>query len=206
MLEHALPLAPMRLQLERISAIGGDNALDQKQELNRFLADVERHAFRIARFGVRDADEALDIVQDAMIQLVKRYANRDADEWRPLFYRILGNRIKDWHRRHKVRARVMVWWGRGASEEDAADPVERAPGAAASEPQEQAIVDEALGALEEAVASLPPRQQQAFLLRTMESLDVAQTAKAMGCSAGSVKTHYSRAVHSLREKLGDYWS
>jgi RNA polymerase sigma-70 factor (ECF subfamily) len=180
-------------------------ALEQRRQLDQFLAEVERRALRIAEIAVRDRDEALDLVQEAMIKLARNYASRDRNEWTPLFYRILQNGIRDWHRRQKVRNRVMVWFGRGGHEEDDYDPVASAPDPAARPPAEELQVSEAMQRLEQAVGELPARQREAFMLRTFEGLDVAGTAMAMGCSEGSVKTHYSRAIHALREQLGDVW-
>ena len=181
----------------------GTRALQQEQQLNRFLAEVERRALRIAEIGVRDRDEALDLVQDAMIKLARKYADRDTAEWPPLFYRILQNGIRDWHRRQAVRNRVMVWFGRGKSD-DEYDPIAAAPDPIGRAPDQELSNDEAMQSLEAAVHALPARQREAFMLRTFEGLDVAGTAVAMGCSEGSVKTHYSRAIHSLRDTLGDY--
>jgi RNA polymerase sigma-70 factor (ECF subfamily) len=180
--------------------------LDHSRELDRFLASVERRAFKIAQIAIRDIDEALDIVQDAMLQLARRYAARPSEEWKPLFYRILNNRIRDCQRRRMVRSRVMAWLpARFADDEEAADPIESAAGNELA-PAERVQVDETLQALEQALGDLPRRQQQAFLLRNLEGLDVAATAAAMGCSEGTVKTHYFRAVQTLRERLGEFWS
>lgn len=184
----------------------GADALQREQQLNRFLAEVERRALRIAEIAVRDRDEALDLVQEAMIKLVRNYSDRPDNEWAPLFYRILQNGIRDWHRRQKVRNRVMVWFGKGGTGEDDYDVTAQAPDPAGRTPEAQLQTTEALRRLEDTVHELPARQREAFMLRTFEGLDVAGTATAMGCSEGSVKTHYSRAVHTLREKLGDYWS
>jgi RNA polymerase sigma-70 factor (ECF subfamily) len=174
--------------------------------LNRFLAGVEARAFRMARIALRHDEDALDAVQDAMLRLAQRYASRDPAEWPALFYRILQNRVRDLQRRRMVRNRVMAMlpWRRDA-EDLAGDPVAEAadhsPGPAA-----QVEGGEMLAALEAALHELPARQREAFLLRTVEGLDVAGTAAAMGCSDGSVKTHYFRALQALRGKLGDQWA
>ena len=182
----------------------GTRALQQEQQLNRFLAEVERRALRIAEIGVRNRDDALDLVQDAMIKLVRKYGDRPSTEWAPLFYRILQNGVRDWHRRQAVRNRVMVWFGRGTSGDDEFDPIAAAPDPIGRSPDEELENSEAMVSLEAAVHTLPARQREAFMLRTFERLDVAGTAIAMGCSQGSVKTHYSRAIHSLRETLGEH--
>ena len=178
--------------------------LQKQQQLNRFLAEVERRALRIAEIGVRDRDEALDLVQDAMIKLAKNYADRDAGEWTPLFYRILQNGVRDWHRRQAVRNRVMTWFGKSADDNDY-DVVASAPDPVGRTPDEELQNEEAMTSLESAVCALPLRQREAFMLRTFEGLDVAATAQAMSVSEGSVKTHYSRAVHTLRKALGEHW-
>jgi RNA polymerase sigma-70 factor (ECF subfamily) len=183
----------------------GAMALQRERQLNSFLAEVERRALRIAEISVRDRDEALDLVQDAMIKLARNYAERPEGEWTPLFYRILQNGVRDWHRRQKVRNRVMVWFGRSSAAEDDYDVTANAPDPSGRAPDEQLENHEAMQRLEVSMHELPARQREAFMLRTFEGLDVAGTAVAMGCSEGSVKTHYSRAVHSLRDKLGDHW-
>jgi len=179
-----------------------DGRLETGTKMDGFLREVETRAFRIAVVSTRDAGEALDIVQDAMISLARRYADRSIDEWRPLFYRILKNRIRDWQRRRIVRGRVMSFFGGQESEEY--DPIAQAPGPASENPSEALARSDAMDALEQALGELPRRQREAFILRNFEGLDVAETATAMGCSDGSVKTHYSRAVHRLREMLGDH--
>jgi RNA polymerase sigma-70 factor (ECF subfamily) len=186
------------------SCRGRAETLDQTQALGRFLAGIERRAFRMAQIATGDADEALDLVQDAMLKLAERYASRGESEWTPLFYRILKSRILDWHRRNKVRNRWRAWFG-GPDEKDQDDPLEAVPDATAPDPSRLVAHKRAAQALEEALRKLPFRQQQAFLLRAWEELDVAETAQVMGCSEGSVKTHYSRAVHTLRQRLGDHW-
>jgi RNA polymerase sigma-70 factor (ECF subfamily) len=177
----------------------------RSRALNQFLAGVELKAFKIAQAGLRHEDDAHDAVQDAMLQLARAYANRPPEEWRPLFYRILENRIRDMQRRRTVRGRVIAWLPfRGDEDDDELDPIAQAP-SPELQPAQRLELDQAIGALEKALGELPRRQQQAFLLRALEGLDVAATAVAMGCSQGSVKTHYFRAVQALRAQLGDLY-
>lgn len=183
----------------------GTKTLQRERQLNQFLAEVERRALRFAEIAVRDRDEALDLVQDAMIKLARKYVDKPTHEWAPLFYRILQNGVRDWHRRQMVRNRVMVWFGGAAGGDDDYDVVAQAPDPAGRTPERDLQSHEAMRGLEAAIHKLPPRQREAFMLRTFEGLDVAGTATAMGCSQGSVKTHYFRAIHSLREQLGEHW-
>lgn len=191
------------------AAFRGDTLLNDTTEsksraLNRFLAGVEVRAYRIALAGLRHQDDALDAVQDAMLQLARAYSDRTEEEWRPLFYRILENRIRDMQRRRTVRGRVMAWLPlRREDDDEDPDPVAQAP-ATDLQPDARLSMDEAMAALDGALQLLPERQRQAFLLRNLEGLDVAQTASAMKCSEGSVKTHYFRAVKALRGKLGEF--
>jgi len=173
------------------------------QALERFLAGVERRAFRIARMATGNDADALDLVQDAMIRLARSYGARPEAEWLPLFHRILTNGIRDFSRRRRVRQSVMAWWpGRQDAEDAGADPLETAvdPGGG---PRERLEAEQMMAALEAGLAALPARQREAFVLRALEGLDVAATAVAMGCAEGSVKTHYFRAVHALKERLGE---
>jgi RNA polymerase sigma-70 factor, ECF subfamily len=195
--ELALSIARREAGLDR------EEALDSGAEIDAFLRQVEARAYRIALVNIRDRDEALDIVQDAMIRLVRRYADRPSAEWPPLFYRILQNRIRDIQRRRTVRSRVLSFFG-GTASEDEHDPIVEAPAPRSEDPLEQVRADDAMQALERALAILPARQREAFTLRNFEGLDVAQTAVAMECTEGSVKTHYSRAVHRLRELMAEH--
>jgi RNA polymerase sigma-70 factor (ECF subfamily) len=197
----AIPARPIA---GRVGLGQEESTLDSSRELDAFLASVEKSAFHIARLATRDGDEALDIVQESMIKLVKKYASRPPAEWKPLFYRILNNRVIDWHRRRTVRGRVMVLFT--GNRDDEHDVIAEAPDPHARTPLDQLGTHDAMTALSQALGELPRRQREAFLLRNLEGLNVAETATAMGCSAGSVKTHYSRAVHRLRDLLGDHWS
>lgn len=178
--------------------------LDQTRALDRFLAGIERRAFRVAHIATGDVDEAMDLVQDSMLKLVQRYGMREEAEWGPLFHTILQSRIRDWYRRRKVRNRWRQWFGPGQDEDDQEDPIQTVADQNQLPSDERMALNQATAALEQALRALPLRQQQAFLLRAWEELDVSQTARAMGCSEGSVKTHYFRAVQTLRKVLGDH--
>jgi RNA polymerase sigma-70 factor (ECF subfamily) len=171
--------------------------------LDVFLAQVERRAYRMALLATRRSADALDIVQDAMLQLVQHYRTRAHDEWPLLFQRILQNRILDWHRQ-QTRQRRWFWQG-GSSDLDAAteteDPLAYIEDERSGNPAELLAVASDIERVLVALEQLPLRQQQAFLLRAWEGMDVAETASAMQCSTGSVKTHYFRALQTLRALL-----
>jgi RNA polymerase sigma-70 factor (ECF subfamily) len=186
----------------------GGGELASRSELSVFLAGVERRAFKQAVFAVRDEEAALDIVQDAMLRLSERYGGRAAEELAPLFQRILQNAIRDWFRRQKVRSlwtTLLSSLSPGRGEDDDRDPLETLQEAGDSNreegPQDRLERSQVIEIIEQEVSKLPARQREAFLMRYWEELDVAETAKAMGCSEGSVKTHCSRATHALAAAL-----
>jgi RNA polymerase sigma-70 factor (ECF subfamily) len=156
---------------------------------------------------VREEEAALDIVQDAMLRLSERYGDRAAAELPPLFQRILQNAIRDWFRRQKVRSLWVTLFSSlnpGRAEDDEQDPLETLQAADASgagAPAERLERSQVIEIIEEEISRLPQRQREAFLMRYWEELDVAETARAMGCSEGSVKTHCSRAAHALATAL-----
>ncbi len=185
-----------------------DPQLATLQEISAFLAEVERRAFKQAMFAVRDEDSALDVVQDAMLKLTEKYSGKPAAELPMLFQRILQNTIHDHFRRRKVRltwTTVLSSLGKGDEKDEDFDPLETLPAKsdsnATADPAAQLEQVQIVGIVEEALSRLPARQREAFLLRYWEELDVAETAAAMGCSEGSVKTHCSRAVHALAAML-----
>jgi RNA polymerase sigma-70 factor (ECF subfamily) len=185
-------------------AVGGDG-LDTNQALNRFLAGVERRALRMAAISLGNLDDALDLVQDAMMKLATRYSSRPEDEWGPLFNRILQNCITDWHRRSRIRERWRRFVGGQDSHNELDDSLDAFPDNRQQASPERLQQADAVACLEQAIHQLSLRQQQAFMLRLWEGLSVEETAQAMGCSQGSVKTHYARAVTALREKLEEHW-
>jgi RNA polymerase sigma-70 factor, ECF subfamily len=159
-------------------------------------------------YAVRDDEAALDIVQDAMLRLAERYGDAPMQELPPLFQRILQNAIRDWFRRQKVRALWMTQLSSlsgaqaGDDDHDPLDTLQPADGSnTPASPGERLEQSQALEIIEQEISRLPPRQREAFMLRYWEELDVAETALAMGCSEGSVKTHCSRAAHALAEAL-----
>lgn len=179
------------------------NARETPATLDAFLAQVERRAFRMAEMQLRQREDAMDAVQDAMLRLVKHYRERPATEWPPLFWGILRRRIVDLQRRRKVRSIVVGWLGGGRDDDGdelpAWEPADQGPGPLDLLQDAKSYADMA-----GAVKQLPQRQREAFMLRMLEGLDVAETAQAMGCSEGSVKTHLSRAMHHLRDQLEDW--
>jgi RNA polymerase sigma-70 factor, ECF subfamily len=159
-------------------------------------------------FAVRDEDAALDVVQDAMLKLTEKYSGKPLAELPMLFQRILQNTIHDHFRRQKVRSTwttLLSAFGQKDDKDDDFDLLETLPARsdsnAAADPARQLEQSQIVAIIEQSLARLPARQRQAFLLRYWEELDVAEAAKAMGCSQGSVKTHCSRAVHALAETL-----
>lgn len=185
--------------LEAVPAPLTEPARPVAATMEAFLASVERRAWRVAEIALHDSDEALDAVQDAMMRLVRHYSGKPAEEWPPLFWGILRRRITDLQRRRTVRNRILVWTGR-ATNDDEDLPAWEAPDLG-PDPARALASRQAHAAMSKAIRALPRRQQQAFMLRVLEGLDVADTAKAMGCSAGSVKTHLSRAMDALRTQL-----
>lgn len=173
------------------------------KELADFLAGVERRAFKQAVFSLRDEHLALDIVQDAMLKLSEKYSDRPTTEFPMLFQRILQNVIRDFFRRQKVRSAWVTPLGAlfGSDNDEDNDPLDTLEvdnnSKIASRPLEQLEQKQVIDIIEQSITTLPLRQRQAFMLRYWEELDVAETAKIMGCSEGSVKTHCSRATHAL---------
>lgn len=183
------------------------HALATDKELSDFLKSVEKRAFKRTVYAVRSDDAALDIVQDAMIRLSEKYADRPPAELPLVFQRILSNATMDWFRREKVRSAVMQNLSdfEGSDEDgdfDLLEALHALEDTLGTESASDAVSRaQILQLIDTEVAGLPARQREAFLLRYWEEFDVAETAEVMGCSAGSVKTHCSRAVHALAKAL-----
>ncbi len=189
-----------------LKAFSEETTLASPQQLSSFLESVERRAFKQAIFAVHDEEAALDIVQDAMLKLAEKYGDRPDEEFPMLFQRILQNTIRDYYRRSKVRSMWTTLLSAFSSDDDEdSDPLETL---AADEddnglrtPEATLLQSQTLEVIEEEIKKLPARQREAFLMRYWEDMDVAETAAAMGCSEGSVKTHCSRATHALAAAL-----
>ena len=175
------------------------------QELSVFLRDVERRAFKQTVYAVRDEHAALDIVQDSMLKLAEKYPDKPVTEYPMLFQRILQNTMRDFWRRQKVRnlwTTLLSSFGAGQDGEEDHDPLDTIDVEDESvNPMAQLEQSQTMKIIEKAIERLPARQREAFILRYWEDMDVAETAEVMGCSQGSVKTHCSRAVHTLAALL-----
>lgn len=192
-----MPLAGTVLYTVRDRLTKRDCVDSKHQALDVFLAEIERQAFRMAEIATRNPDDALDIVQDAMIKLVEKYSDKPHNEWRPLFFTILNSRITDYHRKSTLTGRLFRWLGRD-DEFDALDNV-----AVSAGPAEILAEFVTLEKLLDGLENLSVRQKQVFMLRTWQGFSVADTAKILGCSEGSVKTHLSRATESLMSAVNE---
>ena len=179
-----------------------------EKELSDFLASVERRAFKQTVFSVHKDEAALDIVQDAMIKLAQKYGDKPASEFPMLFQRILQNTITDYFRKEKIRntrVGLLSEIARPSLEDNDYDILETYVSEAGTDMAESSAEQyervQVLEIIEEEIQKLPARQREAFLMRYWYDMDVADTAKAMSCSEGSVKTHCSRAIHALSKAL-----
>ena len=171
------------------------------------MRGVEKRAFKRSMYHVRNQESALDIVQDSMMKLAQHYGHKPVEELPMLFQRILSNSTLDWFRRQKTQKALFTHLGDFESSEDGAEfdlletLLQDNALDHADNPQSQAERAQTLHTIEEEIQDLPARQREAFLMRYWEDMDVAETAQAMGCSEGSVKTHCSRATHALAQAL-----
>lgn len=192
-----------------------DATADTPAGLEGFLAGVEQRAYRIARAALWDHEQALDVVQDSMLKLVEKYSGRAESEWPALFFTILSNRINDVRRWRRVRentARVLSVFGIGGGDSDD-EETERLRATTQGEPLAANLSPDAAlharrqrAAIDAAVAQLPERQRQVFLLREWQEFSIKETAATLGCTEGTVKQHHFRALKALRESLAEVWN
>lgn len=175
---------------------------EQVQHFDRFFADIEKRTYQIAFFAVHNETDALDIVQDAMVKLIEKYSAKSENEWGALFHTILQNKIMDHHRKEQLKKRFFFWRNDSEQFNEAADIYDLTPDNSNKNPENQAANEQLGKAAIKILETMPIRQQQAFLLRAWEGYDTQETAQIMGCSSGSVKTHFSRARKRLQQGLG----
>ncbi len=174
-------------------------------KLSQFLHTVRGAALGFANLRVRDEEVALDLLQDAMMGFVDAAKKYDEAIWKNLFYKILGRRITDWQRKQIWRNRIaqIIPFSGLSTEDKESDPIEFLTGHG-EEPEQNHNAEQLAQRFEVALAALPSRQQEAYLLRQWQAFSVSDTAAIMKCSEGSVKTHLSRAMQALREQLGEW--
>ena len=178
--------------------------------MEKFLASIEKRGYAIAYATLRHREDALDAVQDTMLQLVRHYRDKTEEEWKALFYRILHNKINDTFRKRKLSGALFGWLPqrrRNADDDNSEsneESFDNVPSPHSSTPEASVEQGRQAEALQNAVAQLPKRQREAFVLRCWEGFSTIETANSMGCSEGSVKTHYSRAMERLRTLLKEY--
>ncbi|MDH3637148.1 MAG: RNA polymerase sigma factor [Gammaproteobacteria bacterium] len=218
----ALPLTSKAGLDEIAGAVAGDDQAGEAESdattppepsLDEFLASVEQRAFGIAFYALREEQAALDTVQDAMLKLVEKYADRSHREWPPLFFTILNNRITDVRRWRKLRETggklFSIFRSRDgeAGEENLLDSgLGTELASPLEDPERQTLSHELRGKIDGAITSLSERQRQVFLLREWQGFNVRDTARILGCSEGSVKQHHFRAMKALRIELAEVWN
>lgn len=169
--------------------------------MEEFLISIEKRAYKMIELSVRDPGEAMDILQECMIKLVTHYQEHDCTQWKPIFYKMLQNKIRDWHRHQKVKNVLFFWRGEQDNTEVHWDSSRTEYRGELKTPTEQIEKDQQQADVLRALSELSVKQQQCFILRSWEGLSVAETASIMGCSEGSVKTHYFRAVSKIKQML-----
>ena len=180
-----------------------DNGTDRstvEQRLRFFMQDVTGRALVMMESATQGQQGiAMDLVQEAFISLHKSYSDKSTEEWYPLFYTILNNKLQDWRRKEARRANPFSLFKKINldDDEEIIDVVDE------STPNPFDFLDQevTMEEIQAAINQLPVRQQQAFMLRAWEGFDTMTTAQIMDCSEGSVKTHYHRAIQGLRIAL-----
>jgi RNA polymerase sigma-70 factor (ECF subfamily) len=173
---------------------------DQRHALDEFLNQHQTRAYKMTYAMISHRDDALELVQDTMLKLVQNYAHKSPEEWSLLFFRILQNKIRDYHRRSPLRNLFRHWFSDTTEDES---EEQQFPDSQQESPEQHTVQEQNLEQIIQAVQSLPLRQQQTFLLRAWQGFSVSETAFALSISEGSVKTHYSRAQNQLRSIIGD---
>lgn len=174
--------------------------------MEAFLKSVEKKAFRMIQIATGYTDDAMDLLQDSMMSFIRKYSDKNESEWKPLFYRVVQNRIRDWYRRETLKKLFFISMsGKQDNSDNQSDPFESIEDQKTVDSLTTLKTSQAMEKLNDVLKQLPTRQQQVFLLRSWEGLSTKEAAKAMGCTEGTVKTHYSRAVTKLKQELEGTW-
>lgn len=174
-----------------------------------FFEDVEKRAYRMAVYTLKDEQTAMDAVQDAMLKLVEKYSDRPSAEWPALFFTILNNRMIDIQRWGRLREAggklVSLFRNHDNGDEDLLETGLGSDNLIADRPEVASWSRDLHKKIDDAVANLSERQRQVFLLREWQGFNVRETSEILGCSEGSVKQHHFRAMQSLRKQLEGVW-
>jgi RNA polymerase sigma-70 factor, ECF subfamily len=177
--------------------------------LDAFFEDVEKRAYRMAVFTLKDEQTALDAVQDAMLKLVEKYSGRPSVEWPALFFTILNNRMIDIQRWGRLREAggklISLFRSHDNGDEDLLETGLGSDRFIADRPEVESRSRELHNTIHNAVTKLSDRQRQVFLLREWQGFNVRETSEILGCSEGSVKQHHFRAMQALRKHLAGVW-
>ena len=193
----SMDLAPKQSQTEDASVL----VSTAEHRLKNFMREVTGRALVMMESATQGHNGiAMDLVQEAFISLHKSYADKSTEEWYPLFYTILNNKLQDWRRKEARRAQPFSLFKKVSLDDDDVEQLDIVDEQALNPAEflDQAVTVEEIQA---AIAGLPVRQQQAFMLRAWEGFDTQTTAQIMNCTEGSVKTHYHRAIQALRNSL-----
>jgi len=177
-------------------------ALCQKGEGEYFEILVRRYmekAFRIALDFTHNTEEAKDLSQDAFMRAFSRIKQFDGrSSFYTWFYRLVVNLCLD-HTRRKGR---VVWERLERENDGAVEALEITDESAL--PEDEAIANEAKRRADQALESMPNKQRTAFVLRNHQGLPIADIAKVMKTTEGTVRVYLHRAVAALRQSLIEF--
>ena len=187
-----------------VKTLTADSSQSTEQRLTLFIQQVSGRALMMMESATSQHDVARDLVQESFISLYQHYASRPSSEWVPLFYTILNNRLMDWRRQETRKNKRFGWFKPTLVEDTELDASLLIEDEQNIDPADFISKEHTLQEIQKAIARLPTRQQQAFMLRAWQNLDTKTTASIMDCSEGSVKTHYHRAIQTLRAHLSQF--
>lgn len=169
--------------------------------IDQWVKEIGRRGLIMANLALQYHDVSQDIVQDSLLAFISRYTDKPPEQWTPLFYTILRSQIMDYKRKQARRGKWLTWFNRYDEDGEEEDPINQIATQTDENPETLLANANDIATVQHVLSQLPDRQQQVFLLRVWEGLDIKTTATIMGCSESSVKTHYTRALHALRDGL-----